>query len=261
MRSLWSGAISFGLIYIPVKVYNAARPHTIDLDLLRKSDHCPIKYSRVCRNTGEEVPYKEIVRGYQYKKGDYVVLDDEDFRRANVHKSDTIEIEGFVNDNEIDDRYIEKPYYLEPKKEAKRTYTLLREALRTTGKVGVGRFVMRTREHIGCIKADENVLILNQMRFANDIRPSDELDLPERGAEKVNKKELDLAMKLIEQLSEPWQPDKYYDTYNQELKRVIKEKVEGKTPEPAHAEPVPGGVQDLFTQLNESLELVKHKQE
>ncbi len=257
MRPIWSGAISFGLIYIPVKLYDATRSHKIDLDMLRKSDHCRIGYVRVCKETGEEVPYADIVKGYEYRKGDYVVVEDEDFKRANVKKSQTIEIVSFAQSVEIDEKYLEKPYYMEPVREAKKAYVLLREAMRQSGKVGIARYVMRTKEHMAMVKAEEDVLILNQMRFADEIRSSAELDLPSRGAESVAEKELELAKTLIDQLAEPWKPDQYHDTYYEDLRRIIQEKVEGKVPEPIGEAPRPTGVTDLFSKLSESLEAAK----
>lgn len=257
MRSIWSGAISFGLIYIPVKLYDATKTHKINFDMLRRSDHCRIGYVRVCKETGEEVPFGDIVKGYQYRKNDYVVLENDDFKRANVKKSQTIEIVGFAQGEEIDQKFLEKPYYLEPVREAKKAYVLLREAMRQSGKVGIARYVMKTREHMALIKAEEDVIILNQMRFADEIRSSRELDLPEKGVESVAPREMEMAVSLIEQLSEPWKPEQYHDTYYEDLRRIIQEKVEGKVPEPLREEPVPSGVTDLFSRLSESLEMAK----
>lgn len=257
MRSIWSGAISFGLIYIPVKLYDATKTHKINFDMLRRTDHCRIGYVRVCKDTGEEVPYGDIVKGYQYRKGDYIVLDEEDFRRANVKKSQTIEILSFAKEEQIDQKFLEKPYYLEPVREAKKAYVLLREAMRKSGKVGIARYVMKTREHMALIKAEDDVIILNQMRFSDEIRSSAELDIPAKSTASVA--ELDLAVSLIEQLSGPWQPEQYTDTYYEDLRRMIQDKVEGKVPEPLREEPMPAGVTDLFAQLSESLDAAKQK--
>jgi DNA end-binding protein Ku len=258
MRAIWSGALSFGLIYIPVKLYDGTQSHTIDFDMLRKSDHCRIHYARVCRETGEEVPNTEIVKGFQYRKGDYVVLEEDDFKRVNVHKTQTIEIVAFVNATEVDQKYLEKPYFLEPVKEAKKAYALLREALISSGKAGIARYVMRTREHLALITPDENILILNQMRFEDELRSFSELDLPQKGKEATNERELEMAIKLIEQLSETWEPKKYKDTYFDDLKKIIQEKIEGKIPEPFETQPLPTGVTDLFNRLSQSLELAKN---
>jgi DNA end-binding protein Ku len=257
MRSIWSGAVSFGLIYIPVRLYSASQSQDLDFNLLRRGDKCRIRYARVCRETGEEVPYEDIVKGYEYRKGEYVVLEDEDFERANVKKSKTIDIVSFVNAEEIDEKFLEKPYFLEPDPGAQKVYGLLREALKSSKKVGVARFVLRTREHMALIKAEEDVIVLNQMRFASEIRSPDELDLPKEAG--VNEKELDMAVKLVEQLTEPWDPENYRDTYTEDLKRIIQEKVEGRAAEPAEEEPVPIEVTDLFATLSQSLEMAREK--
>lgn len=260
MRSIWSGAISFGLIYIPVQLYNASKSDELDFDMLRRGDLCPIRYARVCRETGEEVPYEDIVKGYEYEKGKYVVLEPEDFRRANVKKTETIDIFAFIDEAEIDDKYLEKPYYLEPDKKkggAGRVYALLREALRKSKKVGVARFVLRTREHLAVLRPEGDVLLLNQMRFAGEILAPDGLELPERA--KPNTRELNMAVKLIEELTEPWEPDKYHDTYIEDLKNLIHEKVEGREPQPAEEEEIPEEVTDLFARLNASLEQARER--
>jgi DNA end-binding protein Ku len=252
MRSIWSGAISFGLVLIPVKLYTAVQESTLDLDMLRKEDLCPIRYARVCRYTGEEVPYEDVVKGYQYKKGDYVVLEDEDFRRANVRKTQTIDIVEFVDEGEIDPKLLEKPFYLEPVKQAKKAYALLREALKKTGKVAVGRFVLRNREHMVVLRSEGEIIVLEQMRFADEIRKPDGLDLPTD--EEAGGRELDMAIKLIDQLTEPFRPEQFHDTYKEELERVITEKARGKTPEPQEEPLVPTEVPDLMARLRESLE-------
>lgn len=260
MRSIWSGALSFGLIYIPVKLYDATRTHTIDFDLLRRSDHCKIHYAKVCRETGEEVPKEDIVRGYQYRKGDYVIVDDEDFAKANVQKTQTIEIVSFIDYSEIDHTYLEKPYFLEPVKEAKKAYALLREALLHSGKAGIARYVMRRREHMALIKPDESVLFLNNMRFADELRTYSELDLPQKGIESVSEKELDMALKLIDQLTEKWNPQQYKDTYYEDLKAFLQQKIEGIIPAPVMPQKAPASVTDLFNKLSESLRIAREKE-
>ena len=259
MRSMWSGAISFGLIYIPVKLYDGTKSHTLDFDMLRKGDHCRIRYAKVCKETGEEVPYEQIVKGYQYRKGDYVIIEEDDFKRANVHKSQTIDIVGFVEAEAVDQKFLVKPYYMEPVKEAKKAYALLREALLTSGKAGIARYVMRTREHMALVKAEDTVLVLNQMRFADELRQSSELDLPQKGTSMISERELDMAVKLIEQLAEEWKPEQYKDTYYEDLKAIIQQKIEGKVPEPVKPEPIPVAVTDLFSRLSQSLEMAKSR--
>ena len=257
MRSIWTGAISFGLIYIPVRLYNATEDNAIDFDLLRRGDLCPIRYARVCRDTGEEVPYEDIVKGYQYENGQYVVIEDEDFKRANVRKTQTIDIVNFVNEKDIDAKYLEKPYYLEPQPEAKRVYALLREALKKSGKVGLARFVLRTREHMAILKPEDDLIILDQLRFASELRPPEDLELPKN--EEVTKRELDVAIQLIDQLSEPWQPEEYHDTYIEDLMQIIQAKIEGREAVPEEEEPIPVEVTDLFARLTESLQMAKER--
>jgi DNA end-binding protein Ku len=255
MRSFWTGAISFGLIYIPVKLYNASETQELSFNLLRRSDRSRIKYVRISSATGEEVPNDEIVKGYEYAKGEYVVMEDEDFKKANVKKTQTIEMVNFVNADQVDDKLFEKPYYLEPIKEARKAYALLREALQRTGKVGVGRFVLRNRENIGIIRPEGKALLLIQMRFVGEIRPPTELDLPDQGS--VAEKELEMAQQLIGQLTDEWQPEQYHDTYEEDLKKIIQAKVEGREPTTEIEAPIPIEVTDLFAKLSQSLEQAK----
>lgn len=260
MRAIWSGALSFGLIYIPVKLYDATRSHTIDFDLLRRSDHCRIHYAKVCRETGEEIPKEQIVRGYQYTKGRYVVIEDDDFLKVNVKKTQIVELVAFIDESEIELKYLEKPYFLEPAREAGKAYALLREALLRSGKAGIARYVMRRREHMALIKATESVILLNNMRFADELRGSEELDLPAKGQSQLNEKELDLAIKLIDQLTEKWEPQQYADTYYEELTALLKRRIEGKAEEKRAEIPTPEpAVADLFSRLNQSLELARSK--
>ncbi len=257
MRPIWSGAISFGLINIPVKLYPAVEEHALDFDMLRRQDLCPIRYARVCRDTGEEVPYDDIVKGYEYRKGDYVVLEDADFKAAAAGKSQTIDINEFVNASEIDPKLFEKPYYLEPSKQARNAYGLLREALRKTGKVGVGRFVLRNRERPVAVRPEGDLLVLEQMRFLSEIREPAGLDLPAAGD--VSKKELEIAIKLVDQLTEAFDPERIHDTYSEQLKNVIDQKAQGKKPEAAEEAPIPAAVPDLMAKLRESLEQAKNR--
>ena len=191
----------------------------------------------MCRDTGEEVPYEDIVKGYQYRKGDYVVLEDEDFRRANVRKTQTVDIFEFVNEGEIDQKLLEKPFYLEPTKQARKAYALLREALRKTAKVAVGRFVLRNREHLVILRPDEDLIVLEQMRFVDEIRKPSGLNLP--ASDEASDRELDMAIKLIDQLTEPFKPEEFDDTYREELEKVIEEKASGKAPAPVEERPIP----------------------
>lgn len=250
-RAIWKGGISFGLVYIPVKLYSGASRHDIDLKMLRKGDQCPIKYTRVCQEDGREVPWNDIVKGHQIENY-YVILDDEDFKKAGQGKSDSIDIREFVRSEEINPRYFEKPYLLEPEKGAGKTYNLLRRAIHETKMAGLSKFVMRNREHLALLMADEKVLYLTQMRFHDELREPDDLNIP---GTSPSQEELDMAVKIIEGMSTSFQPDKYKDTYQEKLMETIQAKKENReisTPEIAAQE---SAVQDLMEQLRKSLEL------
>jgi DNA end-binding protein Ku len=250
MHALWTGALSFGLVNIPVKLYSASQENRLDLDMLHKEDLSPIRYARVCRKDGKEIPSDQIVKGYQYQKGDYVVLTDEDFERANVRRSKTIEIQEFVDESEIDAKYYDKPYFLEPVEGAERPYALLRDALDRSKKVGIAKFVLRNREHLAAIKPEKGVLVLNQLRFANELRKPQDLNIPDTPP---GQKEMEMAVSLIGQLTAPFAPEAYKDTYADELRRVIDEKAKGRKPKPKGAPPAPTRVDDLMTALKKSL--------
>jgi len=257
MRSIWSGAISFGLINIPVKLYSAVRDTRPDFDLLHKKDLSPIRYARVCKAEGEEVAFKDLVKGYEYQKGDYVVLRDEDFKKANVRKTQTIDILDFVDAAQIDLKFMDKPFYLEPTRDSKKAYALLCEGLKKTGKVGIANYVLRTRERLCAVRPEGSLLVLYQMRFYEEILQPADLDVPS-GSE-ATKRELDIAVKLIDQLTADFKPEQYHDTYSEELMRVIREKSEGKVPKAAGEAPVPTEVPDLMSKLRQSLEHAKKK--
>ncbi len=253
MRSLWSGSISFGLINIPVSVYSATKDRSLDFDMLRKDDLCPINFVRVCRATGEEVPYHDIVKGYEYREGDYVVLDKEDFKRASPEKSDTIDIEEFVDEKEIDSIYFEKPYYLEPDKGAEKAYVLLREALQQAKKVAIASFVFRNKEDLVMLKPYNDILVLNQLRFQDQIRPTDELKIPHKVD--VTRKEIEMAVKLVEQQEGKFKPGDFEDTYTAALHRIIAAKAKGKKLKPLPKAPKTStDPSDLVAQLEASLQ-------
>lgn len=251
MRAMWSGAISFGLVNIPVKIFKATDSSSLDLDLLRKSDLCPVRYARICKGDNEEIPYKEIVKGYEYSDGNYVVLTDEDFESANAEKTKTIDITGFINEEEIDIRYFEKPYYLQPEKNGTKAYQLLLAALATSGKVGIAEYVLRNRGSLGIIKPVGDILVLNKMRFFEEIRRPDEIQIPKGG--KIKEGELNLALKLIQELTEPFEPEKYQDTYIHNLKKVIEDKAQGIKPQPVQSKPQQDNVIDIMELLKQSL--------
>ncbi len=259
MRSIWSGAISFGLVNIPVKLYSPVQERQLNFDLLSKEDYSPIKYLKVRRSDGKEVSYRDIVKGYEYAKGDYVILTEEDFKKTNVKKTKTIEIVDFAQETDIDSMLFDKPYYLEPAKGAEKAYSLLREALRRSKRVGVARFVLRTREHLGVIKPEGKVIVLNQLRYKDEIRDPNDLKIPEQ--QKLENREIELALKLIDELTKPFKPEAYKDTYTEELKEVIQKKAEGKEIVPKGNEPEPTEIPDLMAVLRKSLEQARDQEQ
>ncbi len=225
MRPIWTGSISFGLINIPVKLFSAVQESTLDLDMLDSKDHSNIKFKRVNENTGKEIAFENIVKGYKLDSG-YVILEAEDFEAADAVKTKMIEIINFVNEHEIDSIYYEQPYYLEPDKAAMKAYALLRDALASSGKVGVTTFVLRNKEGLAILKPYKNVIVLNRIRFRQEIKELSDLKLPP--VSKTKTKEMDMANKLVEQLTEKFSIGKYKDTYTAKLLKRIKEKSRGK---------------------------------
>lgn len=229
MKAIWSGSISFGLINIPVKIYSAAERNRIDLDMLDENDYSRIRYQRVNESTGEKVEWENIVKGYlPDDKDEYVVLDDEDFEKAESEKTNNIKITEFVDEKEIPTIFFEKPYYLEPESSSKRSYALLVKALNESGKVGVLTFVLRQREHLGIIKPKDDVLILNQIRFEADIRNTDELEVPED--DDIDDEEIEIATDLIEKYEKEFDISDYRDDYTKDLMEIIEAKADGKQP-------------------------------
>jgi DNA end-binding protein Ku len=225
MRAIWSGAISFGLINIPVKLFSAVKDSSLNLDMLDARDHSNIKYKRVNESTGREVPYENITKGY-LMNDKYVVLEKEDFEFADAKKSKTIEILNFVKETEIESIYYEQPYYLQPDKSGEKAYALLRDALKSTGKVGVTSFVLRNKEALAILKPYGRAIVLNRMRFEEEIRDPAELNVPP--ISKAKPKEQEMAAKLIDQLTEKFSIAQYKDTYTSKLLEVIKKKAKGK---------------------------------
>lgn len=250
MRPLWTGAIGFGLVNIPVKLYSATQSSSLDLDMLDEKDHANIKFKRVNENTGKEVSWGKIVKGYKINDK-YVVLTDKDFERANAKKTRSIDISDFVDEKEIDTIYYETPYYLEPDKSGERAYALLREALHKTGKVGVATFVMRNKEGLAVLKADEKVIVLNRLRFHEEIRDTSGLNLPAKS--KIKPAELKMAVSLIEQLTDKFDISVYKDTYTAELLKVIKAKAKGTPVRKTKLKVVHNKNKDLLDQLKASL--------
>jgi DNA end-binding protein Ku len=254
MKALWSGAIGFGLVNIPVKLFSATQASELDLDMLDKSDHSNIKFKKVNEKTGKEVDWKNIVKGYKYNE-QYVVLSAEDFELANSKKTKTIEISNFVNVNEIDSIFYETPYYIEPEKNGMRAYALLREALAKTHKAGLASFVMRNKEHLAILKSSEDVIVLNRIRFNEEIRETSELALP--GKKDVKSAELEMAVTLINQLTSKFNIAEYKDTYTAELLKLIKAKAKGRKIKTPELKVVHSKAKDLMEQLKESLKYKK----
>ena len=256
MRAIWTGAIGFGLVNIPVRIFSATQDSNLDLDMLDKKDHAKIRFKRVNEDSGREVSWENIVKAYDYN-GKYVVLDDEDFQKASPEKSKIIEIVEFVKETEIQSIFYETPYYLEPQKSGVKAYALLREALKKTGKVGVGNFVMRTKESLCVLKPMENAILLQGIRFEQEIREMNELDIPAKSD--VSHAEMKMAIALIDQLSSKFDISKFKDTYSAELLKVIHAKAKGKKLQPAPLRVVHSKSKDLMDQLKESLSTKKKK--
>lgn len=256
MRPLWTGAIGFGLVNIPVKLFSATESSNLDLDMLDKKDHAHIRFMRVNENTGKEVKLENIVKGFMLNNK-YIILDDKDFEKANAVKTKLIEINDFVNAEEINSAYYETHYYLQPDKSGVRPYALLREALLKTKKVGIASFVMRNRENLAILRAQDDVIILNRIRFAEEIRSTAELDLPKKSS--VKAAELKMAVSLVNQLSGKFNIEKYKDTYSAQLMKFIKAKAKGKVVAAPHLKVVHSKTQDLMEQLKASLGAKKKK--
>jgi DNA end-binding protein Ku len=253
MRAIWSGSVSFGLVNIPVKMFSGSESHDgLDLTMLHKEDHAPIRYARVCRQDGKEIAYDEIIKGYEYQKGDYIELTQADFKKADAKRTKTLEIRQFAEEAEIDSRYYDKPYYLEPAKGAERAYAVLREALEKSGKVALVKYAMRARDNMGAIKPIGRALVLNQMRFPSDIRDPGDLKFPDK--DEASKAEVEMAMALIKQQTKHFIPEDWHDTYTEELEEMIEEKAKGHQPKQRGKEPADTKVKDLMSTLKASLE-------
>lgn len=258
MKAIWNGAIGFGLVNIPIKMYSATDDSNLDLDMLDSHDLSNIKFKRVNEKSGKEVKYSEIVKGYMVDDH-YVVLDKSDFEAASPEKNKIFSIEQFVKEEEIDSVYFEKPYFLEPQKNGENPYRLLIKALKKTGMVGVGTFVMRDKEALALVRPyNDDVLIMNKLRFPQEIRDVSELKLPTKKDPKPA--ELKMAISLIEQLSDVFKPEEFKDTYAEKLLKIIKQKAKGKSVKKVAAkEEDSGKVVDLMAQLKASLEQPKTK--
>jgi DNA end-binding protein Ku len=227
-RELWKGAIQFGLVHIPVSLYPAEQSEELSFTMLDRRDLQPVGYKRYNKSTGDEVPYEQIVKGYEYEDGRYVTLEKEDFKRANVEATQTIEIVGFVDAADIPPYYYEAPYYTAPGKHGDKGYALLRETLERTGKVAIANVVIRTRQHLAVLYPRQNRLILNTVRYSNELRPVEDIEVPETLKEaKVQPNEIKMAERLIQDMEVKWEPEKFHDTYRDDLMKMIEEKAAG----------------------------------
>ena len=258
-RGLWKGAISFGLVNVPVELFAAQkRTSELDLTMLDKRDLAPVGYKRYNKASGEDVPWAEVVKGYEYADDKYVVLSDEDFRRANAEASRTVEILAFVDLGEIAPQYFETPYYLVPGKRGEKAYVLLRETLKKAGKAGIATVVIRTRQYLAALIPQDEVLLLNTLRYADELRDVGDVDIPMKN-HKVTAKETDLALRLVEDMADSWKPEKYKDSYREDLLARIREKVKkGQTEEITEPEKAPRAgksaqVIDLMALLKKSV--------
>ncbi len=254
-RAIWKGGISFGLVNIPIALYPATRREELKFCLLRKSDLSPVNYKRVAEKDGKEVPWDQIVKGYEYEKGKYVMLKDEDFERVDLEATQTVDIQNFVDQEEIDPMFFYKPYYLEPQKGGDKAYALLRDALKDSGKVGIAKVVIKTRQYLAGVKPEDGALVLELMHFADELADPGKLRVPKKT--EVGKREMNMATSLIDSMTSKWDPEKYHDDYREALMEVIEEKVEAggkEIEEKPKKAPKPTKVIDLVSVLQKSLE-------
>jgi len=256
MRAIWKGNISFALVSIPISLFSATRKSELSFHYLHKKDMSPVSYKRFCDTENSEVPWEEITRGYEYEKDQYVEITDEDLDKADIELTKTIQIQEFVQENEIDPVYFDKPYYLEPQKGGERAYALMRDALAQSKKVGIAKVVLKSREHLAAVKSVGNMLTLQTMRFSHEIVDAGSLNLPAKA--EISKKEMDLANTLIDSMSDKFDPNRYKDDYYDKVLGIIQMKVAGVTPQvPAPKGPGPAKVVDLMEILKQSLNETK----
>jgi DNA end-binding protein Ku len=254
MRAIWKGSISFGLVNIPIALYPATRKEELKFRLLRSTDHSPVNYKRVAAADGKEVPWDQIVKGYEYEKGKFVVLNEKDFQRVDLEATQTVDIQDFVDIDEIDPMYFYKPYYLEPQKGGDKAYVLLREALADGKKVGIAKVVIKTRQYLAGVKAMKHALVLELMHFAEELSDAEKLNVPK--TLEPGKREMDMARALVDSMSAKWDPQKYHDDYREALLEVIEEKVEAggkEIDEKPKKAPTATKVIDLVAVLQQSL--------
>jgi DNA end-binding protein Ku len=258
MRPLWKGYISFGLVNIPVQLYSAEKTNDLRFHLLDSRNQARVHYARVNEETGEEVPWDQVVKAYEYHKNNYVILEEADFKRASVKATKTIEIENFVRSDEVDYRYFARPYYLVPEKAGVKSYVLLRETLKRCDKMAIARVVIHGREHLAAIMPANHALLLDILRFEQELRAEQEFDLPTGSAKshKINEREIAMAEQLVTAMSSSWKPESYHDEYRKALMSWIENKIKGKA-EVEEEVPVAdstGEVVDLMTLMKQSLQ-------
>ena len=253
-RSIWKGAIAFGLVNIPVELYSATRDHRPKFRLLHAKDEQPVRYERVCQKEGKPVGWDDLVKGYEYAKGQFVVLTKDDFKTAALEKTKTIDIIDFVDPKEVDERYFETPYYLQAGKGADRSYALLREAIRDSGRIGIAKVILRDTQHLAAVEAIGDALVLTMMRFADELADLADFKFPHKAD--IRPAELKMARQLIDNLAAKWDPEKYADEYKENLMRVIRAKMKGKRPRLVDDDHTPkqAEVVDLMARLRASLE-------
>jgi DNA end-binding protein Ku len=252
-RSIWKGSLAFGLVNIPIELYSATREHRPKFRLLHAKDEAPVRYERVCQRDGKAVGWEDLVKGYEYEKGRFVVITKDDFKTAALEKTKTIDVLDFVNPDEIDERYFETPYYLQAGKGADRAYALLREAIRESGQIGIAKIILRDAQHLAAVEAIGDAIVLTMMRFADELAALDDFRFPK--AEGIRPAELKMARQLIDNLSAKWNPEKYTDEYRDNLMKVIRAKLKGHKPRLQEREtPQSADVVDLMARLRASLE-------
>ena len=261
-RAIWSGSLGFGLVQIPVSLHAAEESDELSLTLLDKRDFSPVGYERINKKTGKEVKWEDTVKGYESSPGKYVVLTDHDFAEANPKSTHQIDILDFVELSDIDPHYIDKPYVVVPEKYGKKSYALLREVMKRSGKAGIAKLVLRTRQHLCAVVPHGKALSLLVLRFADELRGTSDLDLPDENLKKlgITSKELDMAEKLVTGMVDKWQPEKYRDDYRKDLMKMIHERAKAgelnrvsKEPSQAARAPRSAKVVDLVALLAESV--------
>ena len=252
-RSMWKGSIAFGLVNIPIELYSAVRDHRPRFRLLHAKDEAPVRYERVCQTEGKPVAWEDLVKGYEYAKGQFVVLTKDDLKTAAIEKAKTIDILDFVDPKEIDERYFETPYYLQPGKGADRPYALLREAIRDSGRIGIAKIILRDAQHLAAVEAIGDALVLTMMRFSDELGDLDDFNFPHKTD--IRPADLKMARQLIDTLASNWDPSKYTDQYTENLMRVITAKVKGRAPRLVDMDrgPRQAEVVDLMARLQASL--------